>query len=241
MGKKKIAAQGYPQAKVICLDEITLHKGHGKYILVISAPELGLVLDVLKERSKEKLLVWLEARGKEWREAVEIVCSDMWDAYQEAAAEKLPNAKRVIDRFHVMKNLNEAITKARRSIQKEVDDQKKEELKGCRWLLVKNRENLTDEEEQKLSHMLKISPELNACYRLKVSFQSIFNQSMNKTDAEKQLQDWVAQVEASPFKALKTFVNTLRNWWQQILNYFNGRYTNGFAEGVNLKLKMLTV
>lgn len=49
--------------KVVCFDEITLHKGHGKYILVISAPELGLVLDVLEDRSKEKLLAWLEERG----------------------------------------------------------------------------------------------------------------------------------------------------------------------------------
>jgi hypothetical protein len=43
-----IAAQGYPRVKVICFDEITLHKGDGKYILAISAPELGMVLDVLK-------------------------------------------------------------------------------------------------------------------------------------------------------------------------------------------------
>jgi len=48
---------------VICFDESTLHKGHGKYLLVISAPEFGLVLDVLEDRSKESLLAWLEARG----------------------------------------------------------------------------------------------------------------------------------------------------------------------------------
>ncbi|MEI2760852.1 transposase [Methanothrix soehngenii] len=50
---------------------------------------------------------------------------------------------------------------------------------------------------------------------------------------------WMAKVEALSFKALKAFVNTLRNWWQQILNYFDGRFNNGFAEGVNLKIKML--
>ena len=76
--------------KVVCFDEITLHKGHGKYILVISAPELGLVLDVLADRSKEKLVAWLEERGQEWCEGVEVACSDMWDAYQEAVAESYP-------------------------------------------------------------------------------------------------------------------------------------------------------
>lgn len=224
---------------MICFDEITLHKGHGKFILVISAPELGLVLDVLEDRSKERLLAWLEERGKAWCEAVEVACSDMWDAYQEAAAEKLPNAKRVVDRFHVMKNLNEALTKARRGIQKDTDDETKEILKGSRWLLVKNRENLTGEEQQKLSCMLEVSPELKACYELKESLRELFNQELDYRTAENRLLDWIAQVEASEFKALKSFVKTLRNWQPQILNYFDGRYTNGFAEGVNLKIKML--
>lgn len=225
--------------KVICFDEISLHKGHGKYILVISAPELGLVLDVLADRSKEKLLAWLEERGETWRKGVEVACSDMGDAYPEAVAEKLPNARRVVDRFHVMKNLNEALAKARRVIQQEADETHKTLLKGCRWLLVKNREDLTADEQEKLTQMLAASPELCACYTLKEDFRALFNQHLNKTEAEKQLQNWVTQVEASPFKALKKFVGTLRNWWQQILNYFTGRFNNGFAEGINLKLKML--
>jgi len=49
----------------------------------------------------------------------------------------------------------------------------------------------------------------------------------------------VTQVEATPFKALQKFVGTLRNWWNQILNYFVDRVNNGFAEGVNLKIKLL--
>jgi transposase len=224
---------------VVCFDEITLHKGHGKFVLVISAPELGLILDILEDRSKENLLKWLEERGKRWCAAVKVACSDMWDAYQEAAAQKLPNAKRVVDRFHVMKNLNEALTKTRRSIQKEADEKTKEILKGCRWLLVKNRENLTKEQEQDLTVMLVASPELKCCYELKESFRDLFNQDLNYQEAERLLLRWIAKVEASGFKALQAFVSTLQNWWQQILNYFGGHYNNGFAEGVNLKIKML--
>jgi transposase len=239
LGKKTITAQGYPAVKVICFDEITLHKGHGKYLLVISAPEFGLVLDVLEDRSKERLLAWLEARGKAWCEGVEVACSDMWDAYQEAAVEKLPNARRVIDRFHVMKNLTDAITKARRIIQRDANAETKELLKGCRWLLVKNRENLKEDEERKLTRMLTASPELATCYRLKEDFRALFNQSIPKEEAKTQLEQWVTQVEATPFKVLQKFVGTLRNWWNQILNYFVDRVNNGFAEGVNLKIKML--
>ena len=207
--------------------------------MVISAPELGLVLDVLEDRNKATLLNWLEERGVDWCAAVQVACSDMWDAYQEAAEQKLPNARRVVDRFHVMKNLNEALTKVRRAIQKDADEATKELLKGCRWLLVKNRENLTEEQQQKLSRMLEASLELKSCYDLKESFRDLFNEHLSYQAAEERLLCWIAKVEATSFKALKSFVNTLHNWWEQILNYFEGRFNNGFAEGVNLKIKML--
>ena len=224
---------------MICFDEISLHKRHGKFVLVISAPELGLVLDVLPDRSKETLQKWLDERGKEWCAAIEVANSDMWDAYQDTAAEKLPNARCTVDRFHVMKNLNEAVTKVRRIIQKDADENTKELLKGCRWLLVKNQENLKAEEREKLQRMLAASQELKACYEFKESFRNLFNQALDYQSAEERLLAWVARVEASGFKALQSFVKTLHNWWHQILNYFVGRYNNGFAEGVNLKIKML--
>jgi len=239
LGKKTIDARGYPKVKVICFDEISLHKGHGKYVLVISAPELGLVLDILPDRKKETLEKWLDERGKEWCGSIEAACSDMWDAYQEAAAEKMPKAKRIVDRFHVMKNLNEALSKARRVIQKDADEDTKQILKGCRWLLVKNKENLKAEEHQKLRCMLEASAELKACYEFKEAFRDLFNQQLDYENAEEHLLAWVARVQASEFKALQSFVKTLRNWWQQILNYFVGRHNNGFAEGVNLKIKTL--
>lgn len=225
--------------RALCFDEISLHRGHGKFVLVISAPELGLVLDVLPDRSKETLLKWLEERGIEWCAAVRYACSDMWDAYQQSAEQKLPNARRVVDRFHIMKNLNDALTKARRAIQKDADEKTKELLKGCRWLLVKNRENLSEEQEKQLAGMLEASPELKQCYELKEAFRDLFNQNLTPKAAEERLRRWMAKVEALSFKALKAFVNTLQNWWQQILNYFDGRFNNGFAEGVNLKIRML--
>ena len=225
--------------KVLCIDEIAQHKGHGSYRLVISAPELGLILDVLKERSKDALLTWLDQRGQTWCAQVEVCCADMWDAYHEAATERLPNARRVVDRFHVMKNLNDALSKARRSIQNQADEATKALLKGCRWWLVKNQENLDEEERAGLKRALAASSELNACYQLKETFRNWFNQQVDRPSAEQGLLAWIEQVEASGFQALKAFVKTLQNWQEAILNYFDGRHSNGFAEGVNLKIRMI--
>ena len=221
------------------MDEIAQHKGHGSYRLVISAPELGIVLDVLKERSKAALEAWFDQRGKAWCAQVEICCADMWDAYHEAAKAKLPNAKPVVDRFHVMKNLNEALTKARRNIQNKADEATKALLKGSRWWLVKNRENLDEDEQVKLEQALAASAELSACYQLKEDFRDWFNQDTDRESAKQDLLAWIKRVQSSGFRALKSFVKTLQNWMESILNYFDGRHSNGFAEGVNLKIRLI--
>ena len=190
--------------KVLCLDEIAPHKGHGSYYLIISAPELGIVLAarVLKDRKKASLEAWFDERGADWCAALEVCCADMWDAYHEAAQAKLPNARLTVDRFHVMKNLNDAVTKARRAIQKQADDATQALLKGCRWLLVKNAENLMAEEQAKLQAMLAASPALKTCYELKEAFRTWFNQSPNRAEAEQGLEDWLTKVQASGLKAL---------------------------------------
>lgn len=225
--------------RVLCLDEIAQHKGHGSYRLVISAPELGIILDVLPERTKEALEKWLDERGPAWCGAVEVCCADMWDAYHEAAAAKLKNARRVVDRFHIMKNLNDALSKARRGIQSQADQATKALLKGCRWWLVRNQENLDEEDQAGLERALAASAELKACYQLKEDFRNWFNQNTDRQQAEQALQAWIDRVEASGFEALKSFVKTLQNWKASILNYFDGRNSNGFAEGVNLKIRMI--
>lgn len=225
--------------KVLGLDEIAPHKGHGRFHLIITAPELGIVLDVLSDRKKGTLEAWFDERGTEWCAAIEVCCADMWDAYHEAAQAKLLNAKLTVDRFHVMKNLNDAVTTARRGIQKRADAETQALLKGCRWLLVKNRENLSDAERSKLDAMLAVSPELKTCYELKEDFRTWFNTLSERAAAARMLDEWLAKVQASGLKALQTFSKTIGNWRERILNYFVGRHSNGFAEGVNLKIKLL--
>ena len=231
--------RGYPLVKVLGLDEVAPHKGHGNFRLIISAPEAGYVLDVLKDRKKETLDAWFAARGPDWCAAVEVCCADMWDAYHASAHAHLPNARPVVDRFHVMKNLNDAVTQARRVIQKQAAPDTQSQLKGSRWLLVKNRENLSETEKLKLDAMLVASPLLHQCYQLKEDFRAWFNAPHSRVTAASQLDAWLLSVAASGLQALQAFTQTLGNWRESILNYFDGRYTNGFAEGVNLKIKLI--
>jgi transposase len=234
-----IARRGVPAVKRLCLDEITPHKGHGPYYLIISAPELGLVLEVLKDRKKTSLEAWFAARGPAWCAQVTECCADMWDAYHAAARVALPNARLVVDRFHLAQNLSFALSQARRAIQKAAPPDVKAALKGARWLLVKNRENLTVEEGQKLEAMLALSPELKTCYDLKEDLRAWFNADTDRATAATGLTAWLERAHASGLQAWRTFVKTVQNWQDSVLNYFDGRHNNGFAEGVNLKIKLL--
>ena len=225
--------------KRICFDEIAAHKGHGSYRLVISAPELGIVLDVLSDRKKETLEAWFSARGKAWCAAVESYCADMWDAYHGAAQDYLPNATPVVDRFHVMKNLNDALSKTRRKAQKKLAEVDLKAMKGIRWLLVRNRDELTDEQRQQLDAMLAHAPELTTCYELKESFRALLNSDLTWEAAWSKLDEWMQLARGTGFSAMKAFADTLNHWRVAILNYFVDRVNNGFAEGVNNKIKLI--
>ncbi len=87
--------------------------------------------------------------------------------------------------------------------------------------------------------MLSASPELKACYQMKEEFRYNFISISDRHTAEVALWSWILRVEASGLKAFQVFVKTLLNWREHILNYFDGRHCNGFAEGVNLKIKMI--
>jgi transposase len=224
---------------VINLDEFALKKGHGNFALVISAPEEGYVLDVLPNRERETLEKWLDGLSEEQRQAIEVVNVDMWEPYMLAIKAKLPHATMVVDRFHVMKNLNHCLTQARREIQNNAAAEVKEQLKGSRWVLVKNQKDLNEKERAKLETIYQVSPELKTCHELKELFRLLFDTITNREEAKSALQTWIQQVEALDVKALKPFLVTLNNWFEQILNYFLEGWTNAFAEGINNKIKLI--
>jgi len=165
--------------------------------------------------------------------AIRCVSIDMWARYFHAVSNRLPKAKIVVDRFHVMKHLNERITQLRSNMQKSSAIDIQEILKGSRWILVRNRAELSSQEEDKLRRILESCPELRVLYLLKEEFRLIFEKATNRGQAERFLSVWRLKAELTGNKYLMRFTKTLKNWWQEILDYFNERGTNGFVEGLN--------
>jgi transposase len=145
----------------------------------------------------------------------------------------------VADRFHVMKQLNDRLTQIRRAIQRQADEATQQLLKGSRWILVKNRDELSPTEEAHLLEILKACPRLRTVYLLKEEFRTICEKAKDRPQAERFLRIWLWKAERTGDRFLLKFVKTLRNWWHEILNYFVDRVTNGFVEGINRAIRTI--
>jgi transposase len=227
--------------RILGVDEISLHKGHKQYALVLSDLERRRVIAVLPNRLKETFVKWLEGLTEEERRAIKVVSMDMWEAYRRAVQEMLPHADIVADRFHVMKQLNHQIDLVRRSMQRKAkksgDEALYQALKGSRWILLKKRSELNPEQEDQLRTILATSDELRALYLLKEEFRIICDKIDDRARAERFLSAWIWKAVLTGSRYLIRFVKTLRNWWHEFLNYFNDRVTQGFVEGVNRAIR----
>lgn len=201
------------------------------------------VLEVLPKRDKDSLVEWLRQGKKSGLLANLVeVTTDMWEGYVNAVHEVFGKEMRVtIDRFHVMKQLQERLTQARRQIQRTLSKEEAEVLKGSRWLWTKNDENLTLAERERLEALKKQFPQLKELAEAKESLRSIFEDRgvHGALEGKKRLQAWMKDVEKFGLKALQQFCGTLTRWLDGIANYFVTRSSNGRTEGFNHGLRSI--
>lgn len=221
----------------IGIDEIAMHKGHKDFVLVISDLTNKKVIDVLPDRKKEALEAYMDSWSNEFKAAIKSVAIDLWGPYRSVVEAKLPNANAVADRFHVMQNLNKALDNCRKQAKRDSDDEGI--WKQAKYAVLKNREDLTEEQEIVLKRVLGASVALKTCYELKESFRSIFNSSDNRETGSARLSMWVLNVMRKDTTEYYAFVRTLLNWEQNILNYFDNWISSGFVEGINNKIKLI--
>jgi transposase len=231
------ASRQFPQ--ILGVDEISNKKRHKEYLLVISDLQRNCVIEVLPNRLKETLIDWFHKLTVWDRENIKVVSMDLWMPYRQAVAQALPQAEIVADRYHVTKNLNEVLEKARRVLQKHLPKDVASKLKGLRWVLLKAQEDLDDSEKEKLQSVYELSPMLRGLHQLKERFRNIFEVITDRKQAERFLEAWVCEVKQFGCDKLLDFVKTLEHWWEPILNYFNRRVTNGAVEGLNNRVKLI--
>jgi hypothetical protein len=106
------------RCRVMRVDEKSLLKGHGGFSTIVSDAETGPVVAVLPGRSGRVLERFLARQSRSWREGVQVVVTDMASCYRGAVVRRLPGAARVVDRFHVVRNVMAVVVEARRAAQR---------------------------------------------------------------------------------------------------------------------------
>jgi len=100
-----------------------------------------------------------------------VVCMDMWAPYAKLVREHATNAQILFDRFHIVKHLHEAVEEVRRSEMRRLSVKERVVFKRSRWLLLKNPWNLTGDQKERLSTMVRWNTPIVRAYYLKESFQ----------------------------------------------------------------------
>ena len=167
------------------------------------------VLEVLENREQTTVEAYLrQERERGLLAQVEEVTTDMWDAYVNAAKAVFgPAVAVVIDRFHVMKNLQERLTQARRELQHSLPKKAAQELKGSRWLWVTNPENLDDQGRQRLEVLKARFPALRRLADQRNALRALFEDRTLTCPklAASRLQDWIRSARALGLAGLNAF------------------------------------
>jgi len=223
----------------IAIDEISIGKGH-RYLTVVLDLLSGAVVFIGEGKNAAALQpFWKKLRASKAK--IKAVASDMSKAYLSAIAEHLPKAVHVLDRFHVMKLYNQKLSGLRRDIQRTAETvEQKQVLKGTRWLLLKNDENLDDarNERRRLDEALRLNKPLATAYYMKEDLQQFWMQPGKRT-ATLLLDNWIARAEASGIRMLQQFANTLRLHRRPLLAWYDYPISTGPLEGTNNKIKTM--
>jgi transposase len=224
------------------VDEVAYSRGH-KYMTLVYQIDAGRkrLIRVLKERTTASLKrFFVEDFGADRCAKVKVVCSDMWKPYLKVIAEMLPQALNVLDRFHIVKKLGEAVDQVRREEAKELHDKGFEPVLGnSRYCFLKRTENLSEKQSLKLGEVLQYDLKSVRAYYLKESFDAFWHYDSPRW-ARWYLKKWCARTMRSRLGPMKKFVRTLRRHEELLMNYFKAGkgYSSGIVEGLNLKINM---
>ena len=224
--------------KQIAIDEISIGKGH-RYLTIVLDLESGAVVFVGDGKGSDALLPFWK-RLKRSRAKIEAVAIDMSPAYIAAVTENLPAAVVVFDHFHVIKLFNDKLTGFRRKLYREANHLEQEVLKGTRWLLLKNPENLKEDKDEpdRLQRALQLNQPLACAYYMKEDLRRLWS-FPSKQKAESFLFEWACRAWTSGIQMLSKFADTLMAHRAGILAYYDYPISTGPLEGTNNKIKTM--
>jgi transposase len=226
----------------IGIDEISYRRGH-KYLTVVVDHDTGRLVWVGEGRNKATLVQFFELLGPQRCAQIALVSADGAESIFVAVAEYCPNARQCLDPFHVVAWATKALDEvrnqvwrdARRAGQKALADT----VKGARYALWKNPEDLTKRQQSKLADIAATNQPLYRAYLLKEQFRQIF--AVGGEERVELLDEWLAWASRSKLAPFVDLARRIRiHFRRDIIHTLIYRLSNGRIESVNTKIRLLT-
>jgi len=220
------------------VDEISFLKGR-KFATLVYDLDRARVLWVGLGKGRETIdRFFNEALSKGQKARILWASCDMSRAYTEAIKHQCPNASLVIDRFHVVKALNQAVDEVRKDEWRALDAGGRKAIKGLRWLLSLHASHRTKGHTRFLNSLRNSNRRIHRAWVLKDEFEHIWNYSY-RASAEKFLKRWMTAALRSRIPSLRQFVGTVRNHFDNIVAFTDRNLTNAVGEGLNRIVKIV--
>ena len=224
--------------RVIGIDEVSYHKRH-KYATLVYDLERSVVVWVGQGRGRATIDQFFDHQLSGYQKSqIHTGCCDMSEAYMGAITTHCPNARLVLDRFHVVKALNDAIDEVRKEQWREASAAHRKALKGLRWLLYRHSSTRSRRDTQTLRALEKHNRRIYRAWRLKDEFEQLWNFNAPWA-ALRFFNRWTTSALRSRLEPLRKFVATLRRHQAGILAFVETGVTNAVAEGINRIVKIV--
>lgn len=239
--EKTLGPVDLSDVEAIAMDEFAIQKGH-RYATVVIDPVRRRVLWVGRGRSREDVRPFFELLGEEGRKRLKAVAMDMNAAYAEEVKAQCPQAEIVWDLFHVVaKYGREVIDRVRVDEANRLRSDKKARkvVKGSRWLLLRNAENVECREDRvRLAELLAANRALLTVYVLKDDLKHLWD-LRDRTAAKRFWKGWYRRAVRSRIGPLKAFARRLKEHLAGILAHCRWPLNTSVLEGINNKIKVI--
>jgi transposase len=238
--KAQLAKAGTPGPLRIGIDEISIKKRHTYRIVVSDLDRKRPIWFGGEDRSEASMSQFYAWLGEKKSRRVRLALMDMWKPFRNATQAHAPQAAILFDKFHVMRHLGEALDKVRKSEYARLSGGDRRFIKGQKYTLLSNAENLSLEGRQSLKLLLTANKRLNTAYLLKESFGQIWNYR-SEAWARRYFENWRAALKWQRLTPYEKFAQMIERHWDGIAAYCQpeNKVSLGFVEGLNNKIRVL--
>jgi transposase len=235
--KRLVDPPDFSRVRLVAVDELAIRKGHTYATRVIDV-ESKRTLFVTRDRDQRALARFFRALGPQGRRQIEAIAMDMHEPYILVTRRRIPKAKIVFDQFHVLAMYSRVIDKVRAQEARGKPERQRTFIKGSRYLLLRNAENLKPDQAVKLKELLRVNRRLNTLYVLKDDLKQLWKY-VYPAAARRWFDDWCRRAMYSKIPRLKTFVSTMRKNWDGIVSHCTYPIHTGLLEGLNNLAKVI--